>query len=48
MRTLRTGDALVVWKLDRLGRNLKQLIETVEDLHRRGVHFGQSGRQVCP
>jgi len=29
---LRAGDALVVWKLDRLARSLKQLIETVEAL----------------
>jgi DNA invertase Pin-like site-specific DNA recombinase len=31
------GDVLVVWKLDRLARSLKQLIETVEDLERGGV-----------
>lgn len=36
---LREGDALVVWRLDRLGRSLKYLIETVEDLQRRGVAF---------
>ena len=29
---MRSGDTLVVWKLDRLARSLKQLIETVEDL----------------
>ena len=33
------GDTLVVWKLDRLGRSLKQLIETVENLQRRNVHL---------
>ena len=33
------GDVLVVWKLDRLARSLKQLIETVEDLDRRKVGF---------
>jgi len=32
MEALRTGDALVVWRLDRLGRSLKHLIETVEQL----------------
>lgn len=36
---LREGDILVVWKLDRLARSLRQLIETVEDLSERGVGF---------
>jgi DNA invertase Pin-like site-specific DNA recombinase len=36
---MRQGDALVVWKLDRLARSLKQLIETVEDLEARGIGF---------
>ena len=36
---LREGDVLVVWKLDRLARSLRQLIETVEDLSDRGVGF---------
>lgn len=31
------GDVLVVWKLDRLGRSLLDLVEMVEDLKRRGV-----------
>jgi len=34
---LRTGDSLVVWKLDRLARSLKQLIETVELLESRSI-----------
>ena len=35
----REGDTLVVWKLDRLARSLKQLIETVEGLEQRKVGF---------
>jgi DNA invertase Pin-like site-specific DNA recombinase len=34
---VREGDTLVVWRLDRLARSLKQLIETVEDLGQRGI-----------
>jgi DNA invertase Pin-like site-specific DNA recombinase len=36
---LREGDTLVVWRLDRLGRSLKDLVQKVEDLQRRGVGF---------
>jgi DNA invertase Pin-like site-specific DNA recombinase len=35
----RPGDSLVVWKLDRLGRSLKQIIHTVDDLSGRHVEF---------
>src|SRR5688500_3420770 len=33
----REGDTLVVWKLDRLARSIRQLFETVEDLERRKI-----------
>ncbi len=37
LRALRTGDVLVVWKPDRLGRTLAHLVTTVQDLSARGV-----------
>ena len=37
LKALREGDTLMVWKLDRLGRNLRHLINTVHDLTARGV-----------
>ena len=37
LKALRDGDTLVVWKLDRLGRNLHHLVNTVHDLTARGV-----------
>lgn len=39
LKALRQGDTLVVWKLDRLGRNLRHLINTVHDLMARGIEF---------
>ncbi len=36
---VRAGDSLVVWKLDRLGRSLKHLIETITDLNNRQIGF---------
>lgn len=35
----RSGDTLVVWKLDRLARSVKQLIDTVENLRARRIEF---------
>ena len=39
LETVREGDCLVVWKLDRLGRSVKDLVAIVCDLEQRGVHF---------
>src|SRR5260370_15782086 len=35
----RSGDTLIVWKLDRLARSMKQLIETIEELRLKGIGF---------
>lgn len=37
LKALRRGDVLVVWKLDRLGRSLRDLVNIVHDLDQRGV-----------
>lgn len=39
LEMLREGDRVVVWKLDRIGRNTKHLIELVEQLEEKGVEF---------
>src|SRR3954463_1542994 len=39
LKALRQDDTLVVWKLDRLGRDLRHLVNTVHDLTARGVGF---------
>lgn len=39
LEMLRKGDRLVVWRLDRLGRSLKHLIELMTELEQRGIGF---------
>lgn len=39
LKALRAGDVLIVWKLDRLGRDLRHLVNTVYDLTHRGIGF---------
>jgi DNA invertase Pin-like site-specific DNA recombinase len=43
LRELKEGDTLVVWRLDRLGRSVRHLIDLVEQLHQRGVGF----KSIC-
>jgi DNA invertase Pin-like site-specific DNA recombinase len=37
LEVLRAGDALVIWKLDRIGRSLKHVVELVDGLQKRGI-----------
>lgn len=39
LKSLRGGDTLVVWRLDRLGRNLADLVSLVANLEQRKIHF---------
>ena len=39
LKALREGDTLLVWKLDRLGRNLRHLVNTIHDLLERQIGF---------
>jgi DNA invertase Pin-like site-specific DNA recombinase len=43
---VRAGDTLVVWRLDRLGRSLKDLIERITELHSRNIGFKSLNEQI--
>ena len=43
---LRPGDTLVVWRLDRLGRSLRHLIDTLGGLDQRGIGFRSLQEQI--
>src|SRR5919202_2419716 len=45
---LRSGDTLVVWRLDRLGRSLRHLIDTVTDLQSKGIEFKSMTESIEP
>ncbi|MBW4056129.1 MAG: recombinase family protein [Proteobacteria bacterium] len=49
LKALQPGNTLVVWKLDRLGRNMKHLVNTIDDLRQRNIGFkvlSGSGAQI--
>lgn len=45
-KALRSGDTLVVWRLDRLGRNLSDLVQIVADLERSGISFESIAEEI--
>ncbi|WP_249605372.1 recombinase family protein [Chromobacterium sp. IRSSSOUMB001] len=45
-KALREGDTLVVWRLDRLGRSLPDLVRIVGELERRGIGFESLGERI--
>jgi len=46
MRALRKGDTLIVWRLDRLGRSLGDLVQLVDELAARGVAFESLSEKI--
>lgn len=46
LKALRPGDTLVVWRLDRLGRSLQDLVKIVDGLERNGIHFESLGEKI--
>lgn len=46
LKALRAGDTLVVWRLDRLGRNLQDLIRIVNNLEARDVKFRSATESI--
>ena len=45
---LDSGDTLIVWKLDRLGRSLRDLIAMLDDLRARGIKFNRLPKPSTP
>ena len=43
LEMLNTGDTLIVWRLDRLGRSVSHLIKLIEELRKEGIRF----RSIC-
>jgi len=45
-KSLRSGDTLVVWRLDRLGRSLSDLVKIIGDLEREGITFESLSEKI--
>jgi DNA invertase Pin-like site-specific DNA recombinase len=43
LNTIQSGNTLLVWRLDRLGRSISHLVSLIEDLHAKGIGF----RSIC-
>jgi DNA invertase Pin-like site-specific DNA recombinase len=48
LKSLREGDTLVVWRLDRPGRNLADLVPLITELETRRIHFESLTEKVAP
>ncbi|MEL6100497.1 MAG: recombinase family protein [Pseudomonadota bacterium] len=46
MKVASRGDCIVVWKLDRLGRSLKDVLQAIEDLDKRGINVRSLTEQI--
>ena len=46
LKTLKGGDTLTVWKLDRLARSLRDPIAMVKDIDKRGIHFRSLTKEI--
>lgn len=46
LKTLQEGDRLVIWRMDRLARNLRDLIGLLEDFDKRGIQFQSLTEQL--
>src|SRR5712671_1429551 len=45
LKALQDGDTLIVWKLDRLARSLRDLVTMLDDFHQRGIPVTHRGHQ---
>lgn len=46
VKALRTGDTLVVWRMDRLGRSLRDLVEIVTSIDAKGINFTSLNEKI--